>query len=685
MAVAGRARVPRRPPVLPRVRRSTTSTPSTSRSASATSIRPHIVLTRPAIPSTSCSPSSRRRSVDALRPTATRPPPSFVTTRRWRWRSGPPCSARSACSRGTSSSSSWSCFAGSRVHDWGRRRPARRRSRTRWAVLDDRRPGRGADGGGPVDLVHRGAADERRARARRRDHRAGPAARRVAARGPRGVDDVRGRRGSSACGPRSRRRSPLGVRSQAAWLTLPLLVAVLVARVGAPRRPGRACPALIAYGAGVAVWAIPMVVATGGWRALPVGASATRARRTSPASTCSGPTSAAPALRRARRDLRRCPGRRRRWPSSSCCLRPPGSSDGCAARGPRSRCSSAGGTVRDVPHALPRDGHDAVRAPAGAPGLLPRGPRRWPSAGRPAFRRDAPRWPSDRLEPRRRRSRPSGPTPRNPARSSGPSIDMRGRAPALGARRGARHAPADRHRVAAGARRGPTTRAVVAPPAVAAGSRMDPGGATSCVTSRTGRLVPDRARRDEPGAARPARSPCSSRRYRVGFDERGPAGRRASGRRGPLRDQRAGLDRRGGVGADARNRRRRGARRRGPSHGPIEALVRRRAGRGRGAPRRPPPGHAQRTVRRASMCESTAGRSPSWRRRPIRGSSCACCACPPAISTGPGAFATLTVGRGQPRRGAGRCRSPSSSSTSRAWTTWSTATGPGGRKPSTTP
>ncbi len=57
----------------------------------------------------------------------------------------------------------------------------------------------------------------------------------------------------------------LGVRSQVLWLTLPLLVAAVVAR---GRRLGvRAMvPGVLAYGAGIVAWAIPMMVATGDWR-----------------------------------------------------------------------------------------------------------------------------------------------------------------------------------------------------------------------------------------------------------------------------------------------------------------------------------------------------------------------------------------------------------------------------------
>jgi hypothetical protein len=55
----------------------------------------------------------------------------------------------------------------------------------------------------------------------------------------------------------------LGIRSQVLWLTLPLLVAVVVAR---GRRLGvrAAIPGVFAYGAGIAAWALPMIAATGG-------------------------------------------------------------------------------------------------------------------------------------------------------------------------------------------------------------------------------------------------------------------------------------------------------------------------------------------------------------------------------------------------------------------------------------
>lgn len=57
----------------------------------------------------------------------------------------------------------------------------------------------------------------------------------------------------------------LGVRSQVMWLTLPMLAAVVVAR--ARRLGGRAAlPVVGAYGIGVGAWAIPLVMATGGWQ-----------------------------------------------------------------------------------------------------------------------------------------------------------------------------------------------------------------------------------------------------------------------------------------------------------------------------------------------------------------------------------------------------------------------------------
>lgn len=57
----------------------------------------------------------------------------------------------------------------------------------------------------------------------------------------------------------------LGIRSQVLWLTLPLFVAVLVARA---RRLGLSASvsAIVAYAAGIVLWVVPMVVATGGWQ-----------------------------------------------------------------------------------------------------------------------------------------------------------------------------------------------------------------------------------------------------------------------------------------------------------------------------------------------------------------------------------------------------------------------------------
>jgi hypothetical protein len=56
----------------------------------------------------------------------------------------------------------------------------------------------------------------------------------------------------------------LGVRSQVLWLTVPLMVAVIVAR---GRRLGvrAVLPGIGAYALGIAAWAIPLIVATGGW------------------------------------------------------------------------------------------------------------------------------------------------------------------------------------------------------------------------------------------------------------------------------------------------------------------------------------------------------------------------------------------------------------------------------------
>src|SRR5262245_13098591 len=63
----------------------------------------------------------------------------------------------------------------------------------------------------------------------------------------------------------------IGIRSQVAWLTLPLL-ALVIARWDPARRARLGKLAIGAFLAGVAVWAIPLVVLTGGpsayWRAL---------------------------------------------------------------------------------------------------------------------------------------------------------------------------------------------------------------------------------------------------------------------------------------------------------------------------------------------------------------------------------------------------------------------------------
>lgn len=56
----------------------------------------------------------------------------------------------------------------------------------------------------------------------------------------------------------------VGLRSQVAWLTLPLLALVLADRIGRGPVAIAALGALAAFGAGVAAWAVPMVAASGG-------------------------------------------------------------------------------------------------------------------------------------------------------------------------------------------------------------------------------------------------------------------------------------------------------------------------------------------------------------------------------------------------------------------------------------
>ena len=63
----------------------------------------------------------------------------------------------------------------------------------------------------------------------------------------------------------------IGIRSQAAWLTLPLLILVIL-RVPFAQRGRVAGAAVVAFIAGCAVWAVPLVALTGGpaayWRAV---------------------------------------------------------------------------------------------------------------------------------------------------------------------------------------------------------------------------------------------------------------------------------------------------------------------------------------------------------------------------------------------------------------------------------